>query len=216
MKNMPELPIGLFGGTFDPIHSGHLRAAVEIYQNIPLQTIRFIPCKQPVHKAAPYASPEQRLAMLRLALAVHPSFSIDERELNRHTPSYMVETLESMRAEIPATPLCLILGTDALLNFCTWHRWEDILKLAHLIVVRRLGYPAIPPASKIADVIQQRQCLYPDHLHYAPAGHIFFQAITTLDITSTQIRNDVMINRSPRYLIPDTVAAYIDNERVYI
>jgi len=215
-QSTPDLPIGLFGGTFDPVHSGHLRAALEIHQNIPLKEVRFIPCRQPVHKAAPLASPEQRLAMLQLAIAPHSMFSIDERELKRKSPSYMVETLESIREEEPKTSLCLILGTDALVDFCSWHRWEDILKLAHLVVARRLGYPAIPSTGKIAEVIQEHRCLYPEHLHHAPAGHIFFQAITTLDITSTQIRNDVMINRSPKYLIPDTVEAYITKERVYL
>jgi nicotinate-nucleotide adenylyltransferase len=216
MQNSPQLPIGLFGGTFDPVHVGHLRAALEIHQSIPLQEVRFIPCRQPVHKAAPQATPEQRLAMLKLALAPHPMFSIDERELKRKSPSYMVETLESIREDEPNTPLCLILGTDALIDFCSWHRWEDILKLAHLVVARRLGYPAIPTTGKIADVIQEHRCLHPENLHYAPAGHILFQPITTLDITSTQIRNDIMIHRSPCYLVPADVEAYIRKEQVYL
>jgi nicotinate-nucleotide adenylyltransferase len=216
MNPYPQPPIGLFGGTFDPVHVGHLRAALEIYQNVPLKEVRFIPCRQPVHKAVPQASPEQRLSMLQLAIADQPMFTIDERELKRTTPSYMVETLESIRENEPSTPLCLILGTDALIDFCSWYRWEDILKLTHLVVARRIGYPPVPTTGKIADLIQHHRCLYPEHLHHAAAGHIFFKSITTLDITSTQIRNDVTINRSPRYLIPDAVESYILKNRLYL
>src|ERR1043165_7745920 len=106
--------IGIFGGTFDPIHFGHLRSALEIYQTLDLAEVRFIPCFQPVHRKLPIATPEDRLAMVRSAIAEEPMLTVDDREIQRKGPSYMIDTLEELRKLLPDHPLCLIMGIDAL------------------------------------------------------------------------------------------------------
>ena len=136
--------IGVFGGTFDPIHFGHLRSALEIGESLRLKEIRFIPCRIPPHRDEPLADPLQRLAMVRAALAGQPEMIADDREIKRDGSSYMVDTLESLRNEFVNDPLCLILGMDAFMELPTWHRWQDLLTLAHLVVMHRncpeMGY----------------------------------------------------------------------------
>ena len=201
--------IGLLGGTFDPVHFGHLRAALEIYQQLQLKEVRFIPCQQPVHKAPAVASAEQRLAMLRIAISDHSMFSIDERELHRATPSYMIETIESMRQEDPVTPFCLIIGMDALADFCTWKRWEDILKLNHLVIAFRPGNFLFP------EVLKPRLCTNPQVLRESRGGKIFLQATTVLDIASTRIRSDMKEGMDCSYLLPEAVYQYIHEKHLY-
>src|SRR5210317_2209069 len=123
--------IGVFGGTFDPIHFGHLRSALEICESLDLKEIRFIPCRIPPHRGEPVADPMQRMAMVRAALAGQPDMILDDREIKREGPSYMVDTLESLRSEFTTEPLCLVLGMDAFLGLSSWHRWKDLLTLAH-------------------------------------------------------------------------------------
>ena len=133
-------PLGILGGTFDPVHFGHLRMALDIYQHCDLQEVRLIPCKQPVYtsqKNDTQANSQARLAMLRLAIADTPGLTVDERELQRETPSYTIDTLLSLRAALPQTPLCFIMGSDTLATLDTWHRWQEILDIAHLIVISR-------------------------------------------------------------------------------
>ena len=147
--------IGILGGTFDPVHFGHLRLAVEMYQDLGLQEVRLVPCRIPPHRNAPQASPEQRLAMLRLAIEHELGLRVDQRELQRDGPSYMVDTLQSLRDELgPDTPLSLILGMDAFDDIDTWHRWEELIQLAHFIVIQRPG--VVPHAGKAAGVLLSR------------------------------------------------------------
>jgi nicotinate-nucleotide adenylyltransferase len=126
--------IGLLGGTFDPVHNAHLRIALDVLEQLQLAEMRFIPSRQPPHRAQPGASPEQRLAMLQRAVQGQPGFIVDERELRRSGPSYMVDTLCSLRADFSETPLCLLLGLDAFRELHTWYRWQTIPELAHILV----------------------------------------------------------------------------------
>ena len=119
--------IGILGGTFDPIHFGHLRTAIELHQALDLAEVRLIPCYQPVHRKLPIASPEQRLEMAYCAIRDEPALAIDNCEIERQRPSYTIETLEILRQKFPQTPLCLIMGIDAFLGFPSWHRYEEIL-----------------------------------------------------------------------------------------
>ena len=135
-------PIGIFGGTFDPIHYGHLRTAFELLQALRLGELRFMPAGNPPHREQPMASAEQRVAMVRAATAGQPGFTVDDRETRREGPSYSVDTLAGLRAEHPTRPLCLIVGMDAFLGLPKWHQWQDILKLAHLVVAHRPGWRA--------------------------------------------------------------------------
>lgn len=207
--------IGIFGGTFDPIHVGHLRPALDCLQLLGLTEVRFIPLNVAVHRAPPEAAPEQRLAMLEAAIADQPGFVADARELARPGASYSYETLLSLRAELgPARPLCLLIGADAFAGFPRWHRPLDILGLAHLVVMQRPGHVAVPdPATRA--LYQERGCDAPAELAGAPGGRILFQSVTQMDVSSSLVRQLIAAGHSPRYLLPESVIAIVERERLY-
>lgn len=206
--------IGILGGTFDPIHMGHLRMALELYENLDLLKVHIIPCYQPVHRKMPTASPEDRLAMVKCAIANESALFADDREISRNEPSFMIDTLLSLRAEYPDTPLCLILGLDAFLGFTSWHRWKEILDHAHIIVAHRPQY-TIPAHGLIADIMKERAQIDPAYLHEHIAGGIIVRPITALEISATVIRNLIASGKSPRYLLPDAVYEYIKQHGTY-
>jgi nicotinate-nucleotide adenylyltransferase len=206
--------IGILGGTFDPVHIAHLRCGLELQEYLRLAELRFLPCRQPPHRDAPAAEPAQRLAMLRLALEGQAGFSIDERELRRAGPSYMVDTLESLRGELPAQPLCLIVGLDAFVQLHTWHRWERLIELAHIAVMTRPGLGA-PPGGAVAALMERRRAEDPRALHAAPAGRIITCPVTRMEISATQVRALAAQGRSARYLVPERVLEYIRREGLY-
>lgn len=206
--------IGLLGGTFDPVHYGHLRTALELAQIFDLQTIKFIPCKQPVHKETPQAKPAERLAMLQLATQDTPLLEIDDREINRHTPSYMVDTVESLRKEMPDTPLCLILGSDAFTQLPTWHRWKTILDIAHIIVVLRPGLN-FSPDPEIQQLLNQHQNDQIDDLHNKLNNCLIIQTTSSLEIAATTIRNLIHCGYDPKFLLPDPVLNFIQQKKLY-
>jgi len=206
--------IGILGGTFDPIHFGHLRSALEIYQALDLAHVRLIPCFQPVHRKMPIASPLHRLAMVSTAIADEPALAVDDCEIQRKGPSYTIDTLEFLQKKMPDTPLCLIMGIDALLGFPSWHRWEDILKIAHLVIAHRPQYQ-LPQTGIVADLLKQRLKHESSALHSCIAGNIFFHPVTPLEISATDIRKQIAMRRSPRFLLPDSVYHYIEQHGVY-
>lgn len=206
-------PIGLFGGTFDPIHFGHLRTALELVQALDLEEVRLIPCYQPVHRKLPIATPEQRLAMVECAIANESSLKVDTCEIQRKGPSYTVDTLEMLRKKYPHTPFALIIGIDALLGFPSWHRWEDILKLAHLVVVHRPNYQ-LPNTGLVADLLKQR-LKAASAIHQTLAGSIILHPVTPLEISATDIRKQIATGKNPRYLLPKSVYDYIKKHGVY-
>lgn len=206
--------LGILGGTFDPIHFGHLRTALDVQQALMLDELRFIPLRDPPHREQPLSTPAQRLAMLQAAIADQPGFCVDERELKREGKSYTVETLRSLRAELGDTPLCLILGSDAFRGFPGWHQPREILQLTHLVVMRRPG-EAEPHAASLQAFIQGRKANSPATLHETPAGRILFQTVTQLDISATGIRTLIRQGRSPRYLVPDATLQIIEREGLY-
>lgn len=207
--------IGILGGTFDPIHFGHLRLAEELSEALGLEQVRFIPAAQPPHRNQPATSAVHRAAMVSLAIAGNPRFSLDERELKRSGSSYSIDTLQSLRNELgKERSMCLIMGSDAFVRFNTWHRWKEILGLCHIALVER-------PATKetLPTVLQ---ALLHDHyteeatdIASAAAGLITMQKTTALDISATRIRLGLQHNRSPRYLTPDSVIAYIHAHQLY-
>lgn len=207
-------PIGILGGTFDPIHFGHLRTALELYQALELAEVRLIPCYQPVHRKLPIASPEHRLAMVRCAIEEETALSVDDCEIQRKGPSYTIDTLEILTKKLPNTPFCLIMGIDALLGFASWNRWEDILKLAHLVVAHRPQYQ-LPQSGIVADLLKKRLKTNPLALHDQLAGNILLHPVTPLEISATDIRKQIAMGRSPRYLLPDSVNQYIEQHGVY-
>lgn len=203
-------PVGIFGGTFDPVHFGHLRSALEMLETLGLAEVRLVPCGQPPHRHPPRADAAARRAMLELAVAGQPGLRVDARELERPGPSYMVDTLASLRAELGATPLCLLLGSDAFLGLPQWHRWQELLSLAHLVVMHRPGWGLDQsPASPLAALLAARRVHTAADLAPQPAGHILLTAVTPLDISATAIRTLIGAGRSPRYLLPDAVWEHI-------
>jgi nicotinate-nucleotide adenylyltransferase len=206
--------IGILGGTFDPIHFGHLRTALELYQAHELAEVRLIPCYQPVHRKFPVASPEHRLAMVRTAIADEPALTVDDCEIQRKGPSYTIDTLESLREKMPDTSLCLIMGIDALLGFPSWHRFDDILKLAHLIIAHRPQYH-LPKTGVVADLLKERLKHHSSALQESMAGTIVLHPVTPLEISATDIRKQIASDRNPRYLLPDAVYEYIRQHGVY-
>ncbi len=206
--------IGLFGGTFDPVHYGHLRPALEVSEALGLNEVRFLPCRVPPHRGMPSASAEQRLAMLKVAIADQPGFRVDTRELARAGPSYTVDTLGSLRRELVDVPLCLMLGLDAFLGLCTWHRWWDLPKLAHVVVMQRPG-TVFETTGELQTLLAHHETRDVRRLAGEAAGSILFCPVTQLDISATAIRGDLRESRSPRYLLPDAVLAWIRAHRLY-
>lgn len=208
--------IGVLGGTFDPIHYAHLRCALELQQSFRLEQVRFVPCRVPPHRGTPFATPEQRLEMLELAVADQAGFAVDDRELHREGPSYMVDTLTSFREEYGAAPLCLILGMDAFTGLHTWHRWEQLPGLAHIIAMRRPGREVAAAPAAIQALLDERLADDPGELRHSPAGRVALWTVTQIEVSATRIRDLVARGRSVRYLVPDRVIDYIRLERLYL
>jgi nicotinate-nucleotide adenylyltransferase len=208
-------PIGILGGTFDPIHLGHCRTALELAQSLNLAEVRFIPCKKPVHKAKTYAKPMQRKKMIELAIAAEPSLKLDTRELDRKTPSFMLETLMSLRKEVGEQPLCLILGMDALAGLDTWHQWEKLLDYAHLIVINRPDF-YYQWEGVVADFIKPKIVKNSKEFLKKSAGKVLLMETTLLNVSATEIRKLIKQGKSPRYLVPEAVLKYINQHQLYL
>lgn len=213
--------IGLLGGTFDPIHYGHLRLAEELAEALEIEQVRLIPAGHPPHRRQPRAAAEHRLEMTRLALAGNPRFVLDAREINKPGPSYSVDTLSALRAELPAaTPLVLFMGGDAFLGLPTWHAWRSILDLAHIAVAHRPGFTAASWEDALPDALRTllstHRCESAGDLANKPAGRIFLHTITQLDISASLIRTRALRGKSLRYLMPDSVIAYLNENRLYV
>lgn len=204
--------IGIYGGTFNPVHYGHLRTALEVKEIFGLAQLRLIPCRLPPHRQQPDVDGEQRLKMLQLAIADTAELQIDRRELDRAGPSYMIETLRSLREENPQAKLILFIGTDAFASLESWHQWQHLFDLAHIVVMTRPS--CIMP--DLADFFRQRLYTNRRQLQQHMAGGLFFQAVTALDISATAIRRLIAEGRNPKFLLPDQVIAYIRNHQLYL
>ncbi len=206
------LPIGLLGGTFDPVHHGHLRVAVEVFEKLKLAEVRLIPLATPGHRAADQISSEHRRMML--SLAVHPPLVLDCCELERGGVSYTVETLENFRSRFPRTPLCLIMGRDAFDTLPTWHRCDELLNFAHIVVVSRPSAKTEPHPALNA-LINQTISTQPSDLHTRIGGCVYFLEIPLLPIASSDIRVRCSRGMNIRYLVPDPVDDYIQHRQLY-
>jgi nicotinate-nucleotide adenylyltransferase len=217
----PKNAVGVLGGTFDPVHFGHLRLAEEMGELIGLQEVRLFPAGQPPHRGQPRAAAQHRVEMVRRAVAGNPRFVLDEREIHKDSPSFSVETLMALRREVPPqTPLILFMGGDAFLGLTTWHRWRELLKLAHLAVAHRPGFSSAAWEDALAEPLRKllatRRCEHAAELCTRPAGRIFLHAITQLDISASQIRERALRGMSLRYLLPDSVIDYINENHLYV
>lgn len=207
-------PIGIFGGTFDPIHCGHLRTAFELWQELRLEEVRLLPAGTPPHRDQLYASAAMRLKMVRAAIADQPSFVVDDREVRRTGLSYSVDTLTELRQEYPHRSLCLLLGMDAFLGLPHWHRWRELLSLAHIVVAHRPGWHA-PTSGPLGEVMVDHGTGSIRDLHDEPCGRIYVHAGTQLEISSTELRALLVAGRDPRYLVPEEVRQIIFETRCY-
>lgn len=205
----------IYGGTFDPIHHGHLRLAVELRERLGVAEVALMPCHVPPHRDVPGATSAQRLALLELAIAGEPGLTLDDRELGREGASYTAETLTQLRAEIgPDEPLAMVLGTDSFAGFDRWQEWERIPELAHIVVVQRPG-PGLASDGVPAQLLSQRSVEHVEALFSAPCGHILQLDPPLLDISATGIRDRILSGHSPRYLLPDLVWREIQRQGLY-
>jgi nicotinate-nucleotide adenylyltransferase len=212
--------IGVFGGTFNPIHFGHLRPALEITEALQMREMRLIPSALPPHRDAPEVDAEKRLHMVRMAAAGESRFVVDDRELRREGPSYTVDTLISLRHEVGEEAIGLVIGMDAFLFLHTWHRWEQLIDLAHFIVMQRPGHYSPAQYRKkmhpdIRALVEKRLVAQADQLHGASCGKIWFQGVSQLDISATKIRAMIKAGRSARYLTAESVLDIIEKHRLY-
>ena len=208
-------PMGIFGGTFDPIHYGHLRTAFEMLQALRFEEVRFIPCGDPPHRGATFADAGLRFRMVDVAIAGQDGFVSDDRELRRDGPSYSIDTLIGLREEFFDRSLGLIVGMDAFLGLPTWHRWDEVLDVAHIVVAHRPGWKA-PDIGPLGDLITECGTHRVDDLHETTHGRIHIHAVTQLEIASTEIRDLVAAGRDPRFLMPDAVSNVIEETSVYM
>lgn len=202
------------GGTFDPVHFGHLRTALEIQQWLGVPCVHLIPSHRSVHRDQPKRSAEHRLHMVERAIADEPALLCDPREVQSDQPSYSIYTLEALRKELGTqVPVCMVIGMDSFLGLEQWYRYEDLLRLGHLIVVARPGVE-FAPTPALEALLQAHQTS--EHvLLTTPAGGIVVHELTPLSISATQIRGLIAQGKSPRYLLPETVLNYIQDQHLY-
>lgn len=206
--------IGVYGGTFDPVHFGHLRTALEVSEFFSLDELRLIPCSHPPHRDSPMVSADMRVKMLRLAITNESVFVVDTREITREGPSYMVDTLESIRAEVADEPLLLIIGADGFKHLSRWFQWERLFDFAHIVVMSRPGEPRFAAIGN--DFLKNRYSDSIVELENSPCGGLIFKDVTPLAISATQIRQLFAKNKNPVFLLPDQVIEFIRMNKLYL
>jgi len=207
-------PIGILGGSFDPIHHGHLRSALDVCDALTLDSVHLLPNYMSPHKSVSHANDNHRLTMLKLATENCPQLIIDEQELNTNSACFTVDTLEKLRQLNPNRPLCFLMGMDSLHSFTHWHRWQDILKLCHLVVSERPGW-RIPQDGEVAQLLAKHQIKDHQQLHQQLAGGIYLHRAHPLSISSSEIRALCRQQKSCQFLLPDSVSGYIEQHRLY-
>ena len=221
--------VGIFGGTFNPVHIGHLRTAVELREALSLDEMRFMPCAVPPHRQPPEQlvaglTADHRLAMLHAAIAGEPGLAVDDTELRRarrnaaqktEQPSYTIDTVVELRRELGANvSICLCIGMDSLVNLASWRRWQELLDYMHIVVAARPGW-SVPQNCPVADMIARCEAPAAHHLLQRPAGLVRLAEMTLLPVSSTEIRDALQGGRSVRYLLPEPVISYIGNNNLY-
>jgi len=207
--------LGLLGGTFDPVHLGHLRLAEELAEALALRELRLIPVGTPPHRGAPLASAQARLEMTRLAVANHPVLTVDSCEVLRTGPSFTVNTLKAIRAQQAGVPVCLLMGADAFAGLASWHSWRELPALAHIVVASRSGHAAGRAPTAVAELWPDGPVRHPDALRDRPHGLLLEVGITGLDVSASRVRELLRLGRSVRYLLPDAVLEYILRHGLY-
>lgn len=208
-------PVALFGGTFDPVHYGHLRCADEVRQKLGLKNLYLLPAGSPPHRDEPAATVKQRMEMLQLARQEFPQLLIDDRETRRSGPSYMVDTLDEMRSGLGDRPLLLLIGQDAANQLHTWFHWERLFELTHIVVLTRPGAPARYP-PELAKQIQSRSVSDLTELLKSEAGKVLRLEVESIDVSATGIKGILRSGGSPDSMLPAAVLEYINKNRLYL
>lgn len=203
-------PLVILGGTFDPIHYGHLEPAREVLEKTGLHKLRLVPAARPPHRDQPKASAEHRLAMALLAVADYPEIEIDDREYHRSGPSWTIDTLHSFRRDWPNRPLVLLIGEDSLHSFTTWKQWEEIPKLAHIIAMHRPG-----ETRPLPDWAKARQITDPGKLKEQPSGYFLFVEVSPNPVSATTLRARLKSGEDISGMTPDGVIKYIHQHNLY-
>jgi nicotinate-nucleotide adenylyltransferase len=207
--------IGILGGTFDPIHFGHLRTALDVQQRLWLDEVRFIPCGVPAHRNKPIAEPLQRLAMVRAAISGQAKFTVDDREIRRAGPSYMVDTLTSLKQDFKQESLCLILGMDAFNGLEQWHQWEKLFDTANIVVMQRPDVNTQVRMNKRLMLQLKDRFIDADDLKTKQNGAISFVPVTQIEISATKIRQHWQTNKDIQFFLPDSVITLIQQQNIY-
>jgi nicotinate-nucleotide adenylyltransferase len=219
-------PLGIFGGTFDPIHDGHIYPVIEAAEKTNIKKVALMPCFIPSHKNPAVASSEDRLKMVEIICDDYPLFFPDSRDINRGKPTFSVDSLKEIREAMPTTPLCFFIGTDSFHNLFTWHDWSTLFSLCHFVVCKRKGEsikeiqglsdsPSKQPASQLKTLLNKRQTFTPIALHNSLAGHIYVANTQTLNVSSTQIRQQLYKNQSVECFLPPKILDYIQQHKLY-
>jgi len=213
-NNFTEEPLALFGGTFDPVHYGHLRCADEARQKLNLERLYLLPAGNPAHRATPQATADQRLDMLQLAQSEFPALAIDSRELRRSGPSYMVDTLRELREENPQRSLLLLLGQDAANRLHKWNRWEELFELANLVILTRPN-EVEDYRHDLANKMADRLVPTVSELHDVAANKVLQLQVSPIDISATTIQSMMRLGRMPKSMTPEAVYRYIEENQLY-
>ena len=207
--------VGILGGTFDPVHNGHLRLAIECREKLSLESVFLVPLDRPPHREVPVAPAEHRLAMLQLAVQDIACLKVDDRELRRGGVSYTIDTLRHLRKDMPDNPLYLITGKDAFNAIHTWREWQSITDYVHIIVACRPGQVHADTAGEVMSFLEKHRAQQPQSSNVAPAGNIYEIEIPALDISSTRIREILHAGKITRGLLPDSIVDYIHDNGLY-
>lgn len=196
--------IGIFGGSFDPVHLGHLKTAKSIKKELNFERLFLLPCHDPVHKNSLHYSPKQRLEMLNLAIKDYPSLEIDTREINRKGNSYMIDTLADLTEEFKGKTICLIIGMDSFLSFKTWKKWDEFARLVHLIILPRNTDRLAENNLETFDLALDKS-----DLNISSSGLLYFSNSELIDISSTDIRGKIASNQNLDGLMPSPVIKFL-------
>lgn len=210
--------LAVFGGTFDPVHNGHVASALAIGKLLGIDDVVLVPCQVPPHRDSPSADPANRLEMLRLATEDYAGIRVDDRELEREGPSYTYDTLASFRCELgEESPLIFVLGLDAYVTLPSWYRWRELTELAHLLVLHRPGVPRDESVPKELNVwASNKECTDPGELLESAAGKILITTLVQVPVSATDVRRLRASGASIEELVPDEVNRYIKSEQLYL